>query len=226
MQNALEKIILPSLLNAKVPDALKDFISWTLDTGLPILKKSNIKGLENIKKYDIDRPKLESFLNSYVDKTGLVTEAKLKTFRDGRMGLPAAMKKEFEAFGKAYAASNILQVGFLYNSFNSKSKAALASIKPFMQSSGINNQNKLIEAISGLLVWAIQNYSTSSSTSNNANATSDSTGSKSNRPLSNDFNISTPLLVGGIVGSVLLVGGGLYLALKSPKAKKKKKSNT
>jgi len=168
MQNALEKIILPSLLNAKVPDALKDFISWTLDTGLPILKKSGIKGLENIKAFDIDRSKLEAFLNSYVDKEGLVTEAKLKAFRDARMGLPTGMKKDFESFGKSYAASNFLQVGMLYSSFNSKSKNALASIKPFMQSSGITNQNKLIDAISGVLVWAIQNYTSSSSTGKNA----------------------------------------------------------
>ena len=111
MQYAFEKIILPSLVSqATPPEKLRSFITWTLDKGLPILKNSGIAEVQNLKTFNIDRSKLESFLNSYVSTQKIDTIEKLKQFRESHVGISKALQKKVENFGKGYAIGNPFQI--------------------------------------------------------------------------------------------------------------------
>jgi len=223
MQYALEKILLPSLISqAEPPAKLRSFITWTLDKGLPILKASNIAEIQNLKKFNIDRKQLESFLNSYVDQQKLNTPEKLKQFRDSHVGIDRNLQKKFEDYGKAYAIRNPFQILGLKGDFESKLSSAKKEIKPFLQQNGLSEQ-KLIGCILGLLVWSIQNFNPSltaqkvlqSSNKQTPNAESSETDES---PTSDN----TMLFVG--IGGLLLtaIGVGAFVILRKPKKAKRR----
>ena len=220
MQYALEKILLPSLVNqAEPPPKLRSFITWTLDKGLPILKGSNIAEIQNIKKFNIDRKQLEAFLNSYVDQQKLNTPEKLKQFRESHVGINRALQKKFEEFGKSYAISNPFQILGLKGDFESKLASAKKEIKPLLQANGLSEQ-KLIGCILGLLVWAIQNFNSSGVAAQNVLQASDKETPSMETLSSTSTNTMLFVGIGGLL--ITAIGVGVFVALKKPKKVKRR----
>ena len=216
MQYALEKILLPSLASqAQPPAKLRSFITWTLDKGLAILKDSKIAEAQNIKKFDIDRAKLESFLNSYVDQQRLNTPEKLKQFRESHVGISRDLQNKFEAFGKAYAISNPFKVLGLKSDFESKLASAKKEIKPLLKENGLGEQ-KLVGCILGLLAWTIQNFNP-----NIVSAQSILQAEQSNIKESSETSSDNTLLFVGVGGLlVTAIGVGAFVMLRKPKKTK------
>lgn len=222
MQSAFEKIILPSLVSqGDVPPKLRAFITWVLDNGLPILKESNISAIQNIKKFQIDRSKLEIFLNTYVDQHQINTVEKLKQFRDSHMGISRSLQKEIEDFGKSYAIKHPFQVLSLKGEFESKLAAAKKEINPILKQNGLGQQ-KLIGCVLGLLVWVIQNFQTNSNP--NLNVAQTTRGLETSNEQTAKPSDDTLLFVG--IGGLLItaIGVGAFVMLRNKPKKMKRKS--
>jgi hypothetical protein len=158
MIEALDKMILPALVDSAEPSDLEAFRNKTLTLFLSLLAKYPVKGFENVKNKSINPQKLIGFAKDVADTAGLSSKDSYMAFnknytengQQAKQNLMSVEKKLSKADKFLYGAK-FIDFMEIRSNFNRDNKALI-------EASGYKSGTALENGVAGILAFLVQNY--------------------------------------------------------------------
>ncbi len=161
MTTAIVKIILPSLANVNQdPPTITSTLEFFNTDVLPLFKKMNVRSLQNLNTFDLNLPKIQSFLTQVLTTNNITSFDELKNFRDKILPqIPKTLENEIMASFNNLSFGDRAKAIILYPTIVKKEKDINQALPEICAASKTDVKNvKWI--VARLLVWATKNYST------------------------------------------------------------------